>query len=201
MGSAIGQTLSFAVGVAISPVPIIAVILVLVSGRARANGPAFLVGWLVGLGVVGTVVLLLAGRAEASDGGEPATWVGVLKLVLGALLLLLALKQWRGRPHDGEAAPAARRRRRSRDRPDGDPGRRAGARLCRLRARRHGRSRDPRRHLLRPRRARGRPARRAQALDGPEQRGDHDRPLPRPRREAPRRRDLGPRLTVEVAPA
>jgi hypothetical protein len=58
MGQAIGQILSFAVGVALSPVPIIAVILMLVTPRARANGPAFVVGWLVGLAIVGAVVLL-----------------------------------------------------------------------------------------------------------------------------------------------
>ena len=44
--------------------------------RARANGPAFLVGWLVGLPLVGLVVLLVAGSVGADDGGEPATWVG-----------------------------------------------------------------------------------------------------------------------------
>jgi hypothetical protein len=76
LGTAIGQTLSMAVGVAISPVPIIAVILMLVTRRAGANGPAFIVGWLVGLAIVGAVVLLLAGPADASDDGEPATWVG-----------------------------------------------------------------------------------------------------------------------------
>jgi threonine/homoserine/homoserine lactone efflux protein len=105
MGEAIGQTLSLAVGVALSPVPIIAVILMLVTPRARANGPAFVVGWLLGLAVVGTVVLLLASPADASDNGAPATWVSLLELVLGALLVLVALRQWRGRPHDGEEAP------------------------------------------------------------------------------------------------
>jgi hypothetical protein len=106
MGQAIGQTLSLAVGVALSPVPIIAVILMLVTARARLNGPAFILGWLVGLAVVGTVVLLVAGPANASDDGEPATWVGVLKLVLGALLVLVALRVGRGRPRAGvEAAP------------------------------------------------------------------------------------------------
>ena len=44
MGEAIGQTLPLAVGVALSPVPIIASILMLVTPRARANGPAFVVG-------------------------------------------------------------------------------------------------------------------------------------------------------------
>jgi len=105
MGAAIGQVLSMAVGVALSPVPIIAVILMLVTPRARANGPAFVAGWLVGLAVVGAVVLLVAGPANANDDGEPATWVGILKLVLGGLLVLLALRQWRGRPHDGDEAP------------------------------------------------------------------------------------------------
>jgi hypothetical protein len=44
MGEAIGQVLSFAVGVAISPVPIIAVVLMLATRRGRVNGPAFLTG-------------------------------------------------------------------------------------------------------------------------------------------------------------
>jgi hypothetical protein len=104
-GSAIGRTLSMAVGVALSPIPIIAVILMLVTPRASANGPAFVVRWLVGLAIVGAVVLRLAGPANARDDGEPATWVDVLKLVLGALLVLFALKQWRTRPHDGEEPP------------------------------------------------------------------------------------------------
>jgi hypothetical protein len=105
MGEAIGQVLSLAVGVALSPIPIIAVILMLVTPRARSNGPAFIVGWLVGLVVVGTVVLLIAGPTDASEDGEPATWVAVLELVLGLLLVLVALKQWRGRPHEGDDAP------------------------------------------------------------------------------------------------
>jgi cytochrome c biogenesis protein CcdA len=106
MGQAIGQTFSFAVGVAISPVPIIAVILMLVTPKARVNGPAFLVGWLLGLAVIGALVLVFAGSANANDGGQPATWVDVLKLVLGLLLVVVAARQWRGRPHGDEEPPA-----------------------------------------------------------------------------------------------
>jgi hypothetical protein len=104
MGQAIGQTLSLAVGVALSPVAIIAVILMLLTPRARTNGPAFIVGWLAGLAVVGAVVLLVAGPTNANDNGEPATWVDILKIVLGAFVLRIALRQWRGRPHAGEEA-------------------------------------------------------------------------------------------------
>ena len=102
MSQAIGQVLSLGVGVSLSPIPIIGVVLMLATPRARVNGPAFLVGWVVGLAVAGTVVLLAAGGAGASEGGAPADWVNWLKLVLGLLLLLVALKQWRGRPRAGE---------------------------------------------------------------------------------------------------
>lgn len=105
MGDAIGQVLPFAVVVALSPIPIIGVVLMLGTPRARSNGPAFILGWLIGLTVVGTIVLLVASGASASESGEPATWVGVLKLAIGALLLLLALKQWRDRPR-GDADPS-----------------------------------------------------------------------------------------------
>ena len=46
MGEAIGQVLPMAVGVALSPIPIIAVVLMLVTPRAKVNGPMFIVGWL-----------------------------------------------------------------------------------------------------------------------------------------------------------
>ena len=104
MGEAIGQILPLAVAVALSPIPIIAVIVMLVTPRARLNGPAFVAGCLLGLAVVGGIVLLIAGQATASEDGEPATWVNVLKLVLGLMLVLVAVKQWRGRPREGEEA-------------------------------------------------------------------------------------------------
>jgi len=44
MGSVIGDILAQAIGVAISPLPIIAVILMLFGKRARSNGPAFMLG-------------------------------------------------------------------------------------------------------------------------------------------------------------
>ncbi len=104
MGQAIGQMLPFAIGIAISPIPIIGVVLMLATPRARGNGLAFLAGWVVGLAVVGTVVLLASSGAEASEAGGPADWVNVLKLILGAGLLHVAWKQWQGRPRPGEEA-------------------------------------------------------------------------------------------------
>ena len=105
MGAAIGQILPLAVGVALSPLPIIAVILMLVTARARVNGPAFIVGWLVGLAVVGAIVLAIAGPAGASSGGQPAAWLSILKILLGLGFLSISLRQWRGRPHGDEEPP------------------------------------------------------------------------------------------------
>jgi threonine/homoserine/homoserine lactone efflux protein len=105
MSQAIGQVLSLGVGVSLSPIPIVGVVLMLATPRARGNGLAFLLGWVGGLAVVGTVVLLVSSGAEASESGSPADWVNWLKIVLGVLLLGVALKQWRGRPHAGEEAP------------------------------------------------------------------------------------------------
>jgi threonine/homoserine/homoserine lactone efflux protein len=104
VGEAIGQVLSFGVGVALSPIPIIGVVLMLGTPRARSNGPAFIFGWILGLAAAGTIVLLVSSGADASEEGDPADWVNVLKLVLGLLLLLVALRQWRGRPRAGQEA-------------------------------------------------------------------------------------------------
>jgi hypothetical protein len=100
MGEVIGDLLPSAIGVALSPVPIIAVILMLGTPRARANGPAFAAGWVAGLTIVSVVVLLLAGDADDGDSGT-STAVDVIKLAIGVLFLLLAFKQWQGRPRPG----------------------------------------------------------------------------------------------------
>jgi hypothetical protein len=99
--SVVGEFLPQAVGVAISPIPIIAVILMLFTPRARSNGIAFVLGWVFGLVVVGGIVL--AAGVASSDGGESTT-SGIVKVVLGVLLLLLAVRSWRSRPAPGDEA-------------------------------------------------------------------------------------------------
>ena len=99
MGSAIGQILAPAIGVAISPVPIIAVILMLFSNHAARNSVSFAVGWLGGLTAAGFIVLSLG--IETSD-GEPSDTSGWIKVVLGLLLFALGVRNWRSRPRDGE---------------------------------------------------------------------------------------------------
>ena len=100
MISALGEVLGYAVGIAVSPIPIAAVILMLFSTRARSNSVAFMVAWVLGIAVVTTVVLLIPGL-EASD-SEPSDATGWIKAVVGVSLVLLAVRQWKARPKPGD---------------------------------------------------------------------------------------------------
>lgn len=101
MGTAIGALLPFAVGVMVSPMPVVAMVLMLITPQAKSNGTTFLLGWLVGVGGAGAILLAIAGPSDASDDGQPATWLNWVKLVLGLLLLLITVKEWRARPEPG----------------------------------------------------------------------------------------------------
>lgn len=105
MNGAIGAILPLAIGVAISPIPVIAVILMLFSARARQNGVAFVAGWVGALAVVGTIVLVLNEAGRVGSDGSSSNAAALLKALLGVLFLFLAVRQWRGRPAEGEQAP------------------------------------------------------------------------------------------------
>lgn len=96
------EMLPSAVGIAISPLPIVGVVLMLVTSRGRVNGPAFLFGWVVGLAIVGTVLFAIESDFASSARGEPATWVPCVALLLGVVLLGVATRQWRRRPRGGD---------------------------------------------------------------------------------------------------
>jgi threonine/homoserine/homoserine lactone efflux protein len=105
LGEAIGDLLPSAVAIALSPIPVVAVVLVLGAPRARTAGPAFALGWIAGLVAVTVVLVLALGAADDPDSGT-ATAVHWLKVALGVLLLVLAAGQFRDRPRDGEQPKA-----------------------------------------------------------------------------------------------
>ncbi|MGF9756635.1 GAP family protein [Microvirga sp. 0TCS3.31] len=98
MNVVIGEILPLALGIAVSPIPIIAAILMLLSPRAKGTSVGFLLGWVVGIVVAVTVFTLLAAVLPESDDDASNPTAGWIKIGLGVLLLLMAVKQWRGRP-------------------------------------------------------------------------------------------------------
>lgn len=101
MGEAIGELLPLALGVAISPIPIIAVILMLFTGRARQDSLAFLAGWIAGIAVAMGILIAIGSTQDLSTDAAPSDTVSWIKVILGILLMLAAVKQWRGRPAHG----------------------------------------------------------------------------------------------------
>ena len=104
MGSVIGEILPLALGVAISPVPIIAAILMLLSPKAKGVSVGFLVGWVVGIIAAVTIFTLLSGLIPQEDPEASRPIAGTIKILLGAGLVVLAVRQWRRRPKPGEKA-------------------------------------------------------------------------------------------------
>lgn len=93
--------LPISVALALSPLPIIAVVLIAGSPRGRVAAPVYLLGWLIGLAalaIASTLILHLIGDL----GPTGALILDGLRVLLGMLLLWAALRKWQGRPQAGE---------------------------------------------------------------------------------------------------
>lgn len=100
LNGVIGDVLPSAVAVALSPIPVVAVVVVLGGRAARTAGPAFAAGWGAGLLAVSVVVLLLVSAAEL--GGSEDAGLVWWKIAVGVLFLWMAAKQWAKRSRPGE---------------------------------------------------------------------------------------------------
>jgi hypothetical protein len=86
MSPVVGLMLPFAVGVALGPIPIAAVILMVLSLHPGVGGRMFVVGWAVGLLAAVIVLSLVVGWLGLAAAGR----VWVVRLILGVVLLVLA---------------------------------------------------------------------------------------------------------------
>jgi len=94
----LAELLTTGIAIAISPLAIVAVMLMATSGKGRTNGTAFLLGcYMFAILFIGALVALgrSAGTDETDSGANIA--VDVVEIVLGAGLLVLAFLQWRKR--------------------------------------------------------------------------------------------------------
>lgn len=102
MNTAISDVAPMAIAVSISPLPIIAVILILLSQKGRSNGVAFLLGWIIGLAVAEVAVLALVNLINLTPGTGPLKFIAWFKVAVGVLLIFLGIRQWWQRPKLGE---------------------------------------------------------------------------------------------------
>ena len=103
MLAAIAQSVPLAIGVVVSSIPLVVVTLTLLTRHHKAAVLAFLLGWMAGITLVGSLVLVLADDTSHAPQTAPA-WVPWARVVIGLLLLVLAARQWHGRPRNGTLA-------------------------------------------------------------------------------------------------
>ena len=102
MSTAIGELLPLAVAIAISVSTIITTVLMLLSPKAKSRTVGLLVGCVVGVAGAVALFALLPGLLPRQHSGGPSLAGAVIKMVIGVLLVVLALRQWRGRPAEGD---------------------------------------------------------------------------------------------------
>jgi threonine/homoserine/homoserine lactone efflux protein len=107
MVTASGELLPLAVAIAISITTIITTILMLLSPKAKRRTVGLLVGCVVGVGGAVALLALLAGMLPTQDSGGSRA-AAVINMVVGVLLVVLALRQWRVRPARGDQAELPR---------------------------------------------------------------------------------------------
>jgi hypothetical protein len=105
-GQAIGEVLAFGVGAALTPLAIVAIVVMLAAPGGTGPAWAFAGCWVLTLTLACTLVVLLADGAEVSMSEALVPWVGVTKIVVGLLLLLFAVRQWRRRGRSKAQAEA-----------------------------------------------------------------------------------------------
>lgn len=103
MGPTLATIVTTAVGIVLSPLAIAALISMLMGAGGRAKGVAFLWGWVSGLSVVGLLTLLLADLG-AGEGSQQPLWAYVVRVLLGAGLLVLAWRAFAKRPRSAAEA-------------------------------------------------------------------------------------------------
>lgn len=87
----LGVLLPLALAVALSSVPLSAIVVILLSPRAKQSGPAFLAGWILGLAVV--TIAFVVGIAQIPTAGLviDQSVVGSIEILLGGALVALGV--------------------------------------------------------------------------------------------------------------
>lgn len=100
MIDALKEALPLAIALAFSPFPLIAIIILLMTPKAKINSLWFLLGWVLGIYFIGLLVFMIPGLE--SDGQTPTFFSGIIRIIIGLVLLIFAFKTWLKRPRPGD---------------------------------------------------------------------------------------------------
>jgi hypothetical protein len=103
MATVIGDIIPFAVGVALSPIPVIAIVLLLLAPAGARGGGAFLVARVLALAGLTALFALVTDLVD--DAAGSTTPAAVLRTIVGVGLVVAAIVKWRRRPR-GDDEPA-----------------------------------------------------------------------------------------------
>lgn len=99
MNDLLASMLLPAVGIIMSPTPIVAVLFILMNSKNSRNGLAFLAGWVASFTLVMLAVLFVAGTRRIFDSYQDVTpLVYAIMLAMGVFLIFFALHSWLNRP-------------------------------------------------------------------------------------------------------
>lgn len=94
MGAAFLFDLAYAAGVAISPTPIIVVLLMLFSRSGRGNAFAFLIGWVVGLSLLAIVIYLFLNTGKSALESSSPFSRPAIEIFLGIGVIWIGKREW-----------------------------------------------------------------------------------------------------------
>lgn len=99
----IGAVLPAALAVALSPFPVIGVVLLLAGRRGDRNGSLFAIGWVAGLTIVAALVVVAFSGADDPDSTSSAIadW---LRVLAGVGMIAMGVRKWSKRPRADEDA-------------------------------------------------------------------------------------------------
>lgn len=103
------DVLMLGLAMALSPLAVLASVLLLTAERGTAKAAAYAVGWVVAVGIVGALTVLAASQVHTTTGSSASTAAASLDVVLGVALVLWAFRR-RAAARDGAPQPGWMRR-------------------------------------------------------------------------------------------
>lgn len=96
-----------AMGIAMSPMPVTALIFMLMNGKTLRSGIAFAAGWVASLAVVMAAVLFVAGaRSLLSPRSDMTIFMYIVMLAIGIFMIFYAIKDLLRRTDRNQATPS-----------------------------------------------------------------------------------------------